>query len=527
MPFIALGLAMIIVDATIVNVAIPVIIRQLHISETQAEWLNSVYSLVFAALLISFGHAGDRWGRRRLFLLGTAVFVAASLVSATATNGAVLVLGRALQGVGGAMILPATLATVNALFSGRERAIAFAIWGSTIGAFGALGPLFGGMLTTDVSWRWAFVVNLFIGLVVVAGILLVVPETATRPARPGMDVAGNALATVGFAGVIFALIEAHAYGWWTATARFTLGGLRWPVGWGSPIPLIAAVGVAGLLAFGLLEGARRRRGKPVLVDFSLFSIRSFSAGLAAILMVSLGEYGILFVLPLFLEGVLGYSALHTGVVLLAIAIGTLLAGGVTPQLAKGMGARGVARLGLAFEVLGLAGLGASISSTVGAWAMVPWLAAYGVGLGMASAQLPGVILAEIPVAQSGQASGIQSTNRQVGSALGIAILGALFVSEIGAKTQAALQASAGLAPAAAGRLAATISASGGAAVHALASLPHGPELVTAASQAVAAAARTVSLGGAAFVLIGLAGTFLLPATADQIEAGLPETAAEA
>jgi MFS family permease len=170
MPFIALGVAMIIV-ATIVNVAVPVIIRDLHVSEAGAEWLNSVYSLVFAAPLITFGHAGDRWGRRRMFSLGTAVFVVASVVSATAVNGGMLIAGRALQGVGGAMILPATLATVNVLFTGRKRAVAFAIWGSTIGAFGALGPLLGGLLTTDVSWRWAFLVNLFIGAIVIGGIL--------------------------------------------------------------------------------------------------------------------------------------------------------------------------------------------------------------------------------------------------------------------------------------------------------------------------------------------------------------------
>ena len=520
MPFIAMGLAMIIVDATIVNVAIPVIIRNLHISETGAEWLNSIYSLVFAALLISFGKIGDRWGRRRLFLVGTAIFIAASLVSATAVNGSMLTLGRALQGVGGAMILPASLATVNSLFAGRERAIAFAIWGSTIGVFGALGPLLGGLLTTDVSWRWAFLVNLFIGLIVIAGILLVVPETAREPVRVGSDVAGNALVVVGFAAVIFALIEGQTYGWWRAVTPFSLGAFRWSAGWGSPIPWILVLGVASLIAFVRIEQARRRQRKPVLVDLSLFSIRSFSAGLAAILMVSLGEFGILFVLPLFFEGVLGYSALHTGVVLLAIAIGTLLAGGVTPELAKGIGARGVARLGLVFEVAGLAGLGIVISPTVGAWVMVPWLAAYGVGLGMASAQLPGVILSEIPVAQSGEASGIQSTNRQVVSALVIAILGALFVSEVFSKTRHALQGIAGLAPGTPAHVADAVSASGGAAVRSLASLPHGHALVLAASKAVASAARGDALFGAAFVLIGLAGTMLLPRTA--AEAGTPE-----
>lgn len=515
MPFIALGVAMIIVDATIVNVAVPVIITDLNISEAGAEWLNSVYSLVFAALLITFGHAGDRWGRRRMFSLGTAVFVVASVVSATAVNGGMLIAGRALQGVGGAMILPATLATVNVLFTGRERAVAFAIWGSTIGVFGALGPLLGGLLTTDVSWRWAFGVNLFIGAIVVAGILWFVPETSAPSTRREVDLAGNALVALGFGGLVFALIEGGTYGWWGQSARFRVGSLRWPASWPSLIPFICAIGVLSLAAFVLRQASRRRHGRALLVDLSLFGIRSFSAGLVAIFMVSLGEFGILFVLPLFLEGVLGYSALHTGVVFLAIALGTLVAGGVTPGLARTVGARGIARLGLLFEVVGLAGLGAVVSPTVGVWAMVPWLAAYGVGLGMASAQLPGVILSEVPTVDSGQASGIQSTNRQVGSAFGIAILGTIFASQIGSRTATAAQAIAGVSADTARHVAAMVRASGGAAIHPLGTLPHGNALVVAASGAVADATQFVSLIGAGFIAVGLAGTLLLPKTADS------------
>ncbi len=512
MPFIALGVAMIVVDATIVNVAVPVIIRDLHVSEVEAEWLNSIYSLVFAALLITSGHAGDRWGRRRMYLLGTTVFVVASVVSATAVDGGMLIAGRALQGVGGAMVLPATLATVNVLFTGRERAVAFAVWGSTIGVFGALGPLLGGLLTTDVSWRWAFLVNLFVGAVIVVGTVSFVPETSAPSTRSGVDVAGNALVALGFAGVVFALIEGTTYGWWSQNARLAVGALRWPVSWPSPIPFVCAAGVLGLVAFVLRETSRRRRGRVGLVDLPLFAIRSFSAGLVAIFVVSLGEFGILFVLPLFLEGVRGYTALHTGVVLLAIALGTLVAGGVTPELARAIGARGVARLGLAFEVVGLLGLGVVVSPTVGAWWAVPWLAAYGIGLGMASAQLPGVVLSDVPAAQSGQASGIQSTNRQVGSAFGIAVLGTVFASEVGTRTLSAVRAS-GVSAGTARHVAAMVRASGGAAVHPLASLPHGRALVVAASGAVADATRFVSLLGAAFIAVGLVATLLLPRAA--------------
>src|SRR5512143_2656321 len=158
MPFIALGVAMIIVDATIVNVAIPSIIRDLRTTAATAEWVNSIYALVFAALLITLGRLGDMIGRRRLFRIGTVWFVVASVVAATAPSSGILILGRFLQGIGGAMILPATLSTVNSLFRGRERAIAFAIWGSTIGGVAAVGPFLGGLLTTELSWRWAFLI---------------------------------------------------------------------------------------------------------------------------------------------------------------------------------------------------------------------------------------------------------------------------------------------------------------------------------------------------------------------------------
>ncbi len=521
MPFIAMGVAMIIVDATIVNVAVPTIIRELHLTATEAEWLNSIYSLVFAALLITLGHVGDRWGRRRLFLTGVVVFVGASLVAATAPTGSVLILGRFLQGIGGAMILPATLSTVNALFVGKERAVAFAIWGSTIGGFAAIGPLIGGWLTTDASWRWAFLVNVPIGVLIVVGIVLFIPETSDPSVRRGVDVPGNLLVVVGFGALVFSLIEGVHYGWWTQTEPFALGGATWPSGWISPIPVICAVGVASLVLFVVVESSRRRRDQVVLVDLRLFGIRSFGVGNVAALVVALGEFGLLFILPLFLQGVLAYSALRTGVLLLSLAIGTFVAGGATPQLAKRIGARGVARLGLALEAVGIVGLGVFVSATVGAWDLVPWLFVYGLGVGMATAQLTGVILTDVPVAQSGQASGIQSTSRQVGSALGIAVLGTIFVTQIGTRTKSAVSSIPGVSPEDAGRAAGVVRASGGAALHSLAALPHGPAIVLAAADSVVAATRDVSFVAAAFILIGLAATLALPPIPPEFEAAGP------
>ena len=161
---VALGVSLIIMDATVVNVALPTIIEDLHLDATQAEWMNAIYSLMFASLLLTVGRVGDIYGRKRLFLIGMVVFVVASVLAGFSGGPNALIAARLLQGLGAAMILPSTLSTLNAVFVGRERAIAFAVWGSTIGGMAALGPLVGGWLTTDYSWRWAFWLNVPVGL---------------------------------------------------------------------------------------------------------------------------------------------------------------------------------------------------------------------------------------------------------------------------------------------------------------------------------------------------------------------------
>src|SRR5450756_3091841 len=182
MPVIALAVSIIIMDATIVNVVLPVLIRDINLTASDAEWVNSVYALVFASLLITLGRIGDIFGRRRLLIIGILIFGVASVLAASSYSGTTLIAARLLQGVGGAMILPATLSTVNALFTGRERGIAFAIWGSTIGGMAAVGPVVGGWLTTDFTWRWAFLINIPIVLIVLTLSLIHISE----PTRLGM-----------------------------------------------------------------------------------------------------------------------------------------------------------------------------------------------------------------------------------------------------------------------------------------------------------------------------------------------------
>jgi len=430
MPFIALAVSLIIMDATVVNVALPVIVGDLSLSASDAEWINSIYSLVFAALLITLGRVGDLYGRRKLLLFGIVTFGIASVIASMSTSGTTLISARLLQGIGGAMVLPATLSTVNALFKGKERGIAFAIWGSTIGGMAAVGPVVGGWLTTVSSWHWAFLINIPIVAIVFIGAMIFVPETKDVHVQKGADIAGISLSIIGLGLIVFGLIEGIRFGWWKTLEEFSIAGLIWS--WSlSPVVIAFALGFGAMALFFHTEKSRALLGKPILLDLNLLKIRSFRYGSIAALVVALGEFGMLFSLPLFLQGGLGFTALHTGVLILALAMGTFLISGGTPQLSARMGGRAVVRLGLALEAIAILGLSISFSLTVSSLVIAAWLFLYGAGVGLATAQLTSVILADVPVSQSGQASGLQSTFRQLGSSLGVALLGALFFTTLG------------------------------------------------------------------------------------------------
>ena len=229
LAMLSLGVAMIIVDATIVNVAVPSIIRELSLDSTTAEWINTVYALVFAALLVTLGRFGDLFGRRRLYLVGLGVFGVASVLAGASPSGEFLIAARVLQGMGGAMILPSTQSILNTSFRGRDRAIAFGIWGATIGGMAAVGPLLGGWLTTSFTWRLAFFINVPIAILAVVGTLRYIRESKDEHAKFGLDPIGFLLITFGLGSFVFGLIEGRNYGWWTPAQPFDLLGLTWPL----------------------------------------------------------------------------------------------------------------------------------------------------------------------------------------------------------------------------------------------------------------------------------------------------------
>ena len=506
--FISVAVALIIVDSTIVNVAIPSIVRDLKISSTQVQWVQESYTLVFAALLLVFGTLADRYGRRRLLVIGLSVFVLASVLAALAPSGDLLIAARVVQGVGGAMVLPTTLSVINATFRGKERGLAFAVWGSTIGGMVAVGPLLGGWLTTDFSWRWAFGINVPLGVAVIIGILLTAGESkADGPARR-VDAVGAVLSVVASATLVFGLIEGRTYGWWTTKqgSAPSFFGHRWSLTL-SPVPIAFAIAIVAGVAFVWWGVRRRRRGKSTLLEFSLFSIASFRNGNIAAMIVSLGEFGIVLSLPLWLQNVIGYNALQTGFVLLALAIGSFVASGFSGAFGQRVRPITLVRVGIAAEIVGVAGLGFTISASSTWLTVIPFLFVYGIGVGFATAQLTGVVLKDVPVQLSGQGSGTQSTARQIGSALGIAILGTVLFTSTGAALNAHLADHTQLSESARHAVSDSVVVSAGSVIPALTAKD--PEIGALAKDAFSDGTRYSAFAAAGFLVIGFAATLRL------------------
>jgi len=515
----ALGVSIIVIDATIVNVIVPTLIRdpKLHLEIADAEWVVTIYSVLFAALLLPFGRIGDLIGRRRMFRIGLVVFLAGSFFAATAPNGGSLIAARVIQGLGAAAILPATLASVNALFRGRERAIAFGIWGSVVGGMAAFGPLLGGWLATSYSWRWAFGINVPVVALVAAGSVFV-DETVDKEHGRGFDGLGILTSAVGLGGIVFGLIEGTRYGWWTPIEDFHFFGLTWPLSGLSPVPVAIAVGVVSLVIFVVIELRKVEAGRPVLLDLRLLRLASFRNGNITSAVLGLGEFGVIFVLPLFLQAVLGFTAFRVGLILMALAAGAFLGGPAAAGLAHRYGPRRVVSAGMLIEAVTVFFIAILLDPAMSIATLVPLLFLYGVGVGLATAQLTNVILVEVPAALSGMASGARTAFRQIGSALGIAIVGSVLTATLAAGTRANLEQIPGLPLLSIGGITEAVAKTGGQVLPYIAQKPGSEQVVAAISAAFGDAATRAGLVADVFVFIGFFLSLTLPNVAEEPEA---------
>jgi len=423
--FISMGISLVIIDGTIVNTIFPDIIKALKLTSDQIQWVQESYVLVFASLLLVWGSIADRIGRRTLLVIGILIFIAASVWAGLTTSADSMILARVVQGIGGSMVLPTTLSLVNANFQGKERGIAFAVWGSTIGGMVAIGPVLGGWLATAFTdgWRLAFNINLPLGLIIVVGVLLFVNESKVSGLHDGIDVVGALLSVIMFLTLVFGLVEGRIYGWWNVNHQFSIGSFKWAESGISPIPVALLISVLATVAFVAWERSRAAKQKSVLFDLDLFRISSFRNGSIAALIISMGEFGVIFALPLWLQNVEGLSPVSSGMVLLWLAGGAFIASGVAGAMSGKIAPAMAVRLGVFLELLGVIITAWAIGNDNGWGWVCPALLIYGIGVGFATAQLTGVIMIDVPQNKAGQGSGSQSTVRQIGSALGIAVIG--------------------------------------------------------------------------------------------------------
>ncbi|MGW3323567.1 DHA2 family efflux MFS transporter permease subunit [Streptomyces virginiae] len=406
---VCLGAFMLLVDVTIVTVALPDISADMA-SDTSfggfagLQWVMDVYALALAALLLGAGSLADRIGRRRVYLIGLGLFAAASLACGLATGPAELIAFRAVQGIGGAAMFATTMALLSASYQGRDRGVAFGVWGAVNGAAAAAGPIIGGLLTENFGWRWIFFINLPVSALAVYVTLKAVAESR-NPHAGRLDLPGMATFTAGAAAVTYAVIRVGENGWGSPTTLGLLG-----------------LGVAAFAAFVLVE---LRSTRPML-DLSLFRSRTFVAVMAAGLLLSGAAFSYLMYVSLWLQSAEGMSPVGAGLVLLPLSAAGFVVAAVAGRLLHAVPPRLTIGGGLL-----LIGAGALLQAWMldagdGWTALVPGLFVTGVGVGAATPALAATAMGAVAPARAGMAGGALNTARQLGTALGIAVLGAVF-----------------------------------------------------------------------------------------------------
>lgn len=437
----SLGLAIIIIDTTLLNVSLSTIIKDLHTDLQSLQWVITAYALVLAALTITGGRLGDLYGRKKMFMLGAIIFACGSFLASVSHLVPTLLLGESvIEGLGAALMMPATASLVVANFKGKDRAMAFGIWGAVAGASSAIGPLLGGYLTSHYSWRWGFRINIFVAAAVVIGSLWLIKESRDEH-RPKLDWLGVFLSSLGLFSIVFGIIESTTYGWWKAKAFFHIFGRAFDFYGLSIVPVALFMGFLLLAVFVWWELRMEKAGKSPLVSMGMFKIRQFSAGVGTISILSLGMTGMVFALPVFLQSVKNLDALHTGLALLPLSVAILVVAPLTGALTKKYEPRYFIQAGLLINMLAAFILRRTINLDVTVAQLIPGLAVYGLGMGMVFAPISNLILSAVPIEQSGEASGVNNTLRQVGGSLGAAIIGAAILTSLTGHLSAGIKAS--------------------------------------------------------------------------------------
>ncbi|HUY72170.1 MAG TPA: MFS transporter, partial [Gaiellaceae bacterium] len=413
---VSFGLFMIMLDNTVVNVALPSIERDLHISISQLEWIVTAYALVFAALMITGGKLADLYGRRRIFVVGLAIFTLSSLACGFAPSAGFLIGARAVQGAGAALMNPATLSIITATFPPKQRGQAIGIWAGVSAMALAIGPLAGGLIVDNINWNWIFFVNVPVGALGIAVARFFIDESRDTSHEQSIDLPGLLTSGSGLFALSYALIEGNAKGWSSAEI----------------LGLFAAAAVL-LAGFVVLESRQRL---PML-DLSLFKIPSFVGANVVAMLVSLGMFGVFFFVSLYIQNILGYSPTKAGATFLPMTILIILLAPVAGKQSDRIGSRwlmggGMTMLGISLLLYQRVGLHSTF------WTLLPAMVLGGVGMAFTMSPMTSAAMGSVPTDKAGVGSGVLNSFRQVGGSLGIALMGAILASYVHAPARSPL-----------------------------------------------------------------------------------------
>jgi EmrB/QacA subfamily drug resistance transporter len=404
------SLFMIMLDNTVVTVALPAIQSGLHASLSQLEWVVDAYALLFAVLLLSGGKLADFLGRRRVFIAGIVLFTSTSLWCALSTSGGMLITARGFQGIGAALMLPPTVSIITQTFAPEERGLAFGIWAGVSGAALAIGPLVGGLLVQAAHWPWIFYINVPVGVIGVVSTLLLVPESRDTTAEQSLDLPGLITSGAAMFFLVFGLIESNKHGW------------------GSPLILgCFAASIVLIAVFVVLEDRQR---VPML-DLALFRDRTFVGANSVGLLAMCALFGFIFFMSLYLQNIRHYSPIRTGGIFLVSTVAMTIMAPIAGKLADRIGPRVPITVGLVLFGVSLIGLSIQIDATVRIWTTFPLLVLGGVGFGLILPPATTTVVSSVAPEKSGVASGMMQAMRQLGGALGIAIAGAIVAAKTG------------------------------------------------------------------------------------------------
>jgi EmrB/QacA subfamily drug resistance transporter len=405
---VSVGLFMIMLDNTVVNVALPSIQRDLDADLSELQWIVTGYALTFAALMLVGGKVADAYGRRLIFVIGIAVFTIASLLCGLASSGEMLIAARVLQGAGAALMNPATLSIIAATFPPRQRGTAIGIWAGVSALALAIGPLVGGLITEHLDWSWIFFVNVPIGILGIVASYLFIDESRDET-HVRLDLPGLATSAVGLFALTYGLIEANTYGWSSTriVGSFVLAGVS-------------------LFAFVLLERSQR---DPML-PLELFRSGTYTGANLVVLLVALAMFGVFFFLSLYMQNILGYSAVQAGAAFLPMTILIILVAPVAGKTSDRIGSRGLMTAGMVCIAVQLI-MFSRLSADASFWDLFPALIIGGVGMSLTMTPSAAAATRSVPVEKAGVGSAVLNSARQVGGTMGIAIMGAIMASEAG------------------------------------------------------------------------------------------------